>query len=115
MYLETAEQDALYLIMKSLWGRYADIFSSRTHMFNEMTVDVVQQAIESNRACNSEMLSLLSGLAAGAAIGAHRKWLREALGDVAGKLSNGTMRLNGQACMVTTFAVYRSEIELTFY
>ncbi|NWL77475.1 hypothetical protein DM872_11490 [Pseudomonas taiwanensis] len=61
------------------------------------------------------MLGLLSGLAAGAAIGAHRKWLREALGDVTGKLSNGTTRLNGQACMVTTFAVYRNEIELTFY
>lgn len=115
MYLQAAEQDALYVIMKSLWGRYADIYSGRTHMFNEMTVDVVQQAIENHRAYNNEMLSLLSGLAAGAAIGAHRKWLREALGDLAGKLTSGTSGLNGQACMATTFAVYRTEIELTFY
>ncbi|MDH4580410.1 hypothetical protein E8F20_00800 [Pseudomonas sp. BN415] len=115
MYLENVEQEALYLVMRSLWGRYVEVFANRTHSFNEMTVDVVQQAIESHRACNSEMLSLLSGLASGAAIGAHRKWLREALADLAGKLSNGTLRLNGQACMVTTFAVYRTEIELTLY
>lgn len=114
MYLENAEQDALYQVMRSLWGRYAEVFADRTHRFNEMTVDVVQQAIESHRTCNSEMLNLLSGLASGAAIGAHRKWLREALGDIAGKLSSGTLKLNGQACMVYTFSAYRTHIELTF-
>ncbi len=101
--------------MELLWGKYAQVFSSKKSMFNGATVDIVQQAIESDRRCNSDMLSLLGGVTSGLAIGAHQKWLREALGDLAGKLSGSTIKLKGLACMVTTFSAYRNQIELTFW
>lgn len=100
------EKDTLYIIISSAIGEDPTVKLYVRH-FNEQTVEVVEEMIASNRACNANMRKLVSDLAGGSSTLA-KGWLRRLL-----KTSHKTIQrsdLNGYACSIATRSRWRTEI-----
>lgn len=104
--LSADEQDQLYVLITSIIGEDQTIKSHKP-IFNETTVDVVEEMVEASIQCNTNMRKLITELVGGASV-LTRGWLKRLLKTTKNSLSR--IELNGYGCLAATKARWKSAI-----
>jgi len=107
--LTTREQDYLYQIIAAAIGDDITIKRAKVY-FNEESVIIAEQMIESNKQCNVAIKELFKGLLGGGAA-LSRGWLRKVLKRSKKIISRSNIK--GYACMATSKSKWKSAILLT--
>lgn len=104
--LSADEQDKLYMLIASIIGEDQTIKNHKS-IFNEATIDVVEDMVEANIQCNTNMRQLITELVGGAS-GITKGWLKKLLKTTKNSLSR--IQFNGYACLAATKARWKSAI-----
>lgn len=104
--LSADEQDKLYMLITSIIGEDQTIKNHKP-IFNEATIEVVEDMVEANIQCNTNMRQLITELVGGAS-NMTKGWLKKLLKTTKKSLSR--IQLHGYGCLAATKARWKSAI-----
>ena len=107
--LTNEEKQYLYKFISACIGEDLTI-KQYVPLFNDNTVEVVEQMVNENIKCNARMKDLLTGLIGGAAYFT-KGWLKRLLKTAKKELSD--MQLNGMGCIAFVKSRWKSAILLS--
>ncbi len=106
--LTEKEKNNLYMLISSILGEDVDIKSYKM-IFNDKTIEVVEDMIKANIHCNAAIQDLLSSLIITGKFSS-KKWLKKILSSLDTMLGLQKEGLNGYGCSVATKSRWKSYI-----
>jgi hypothetical protein len=113
MMLTTEEKNDLYAIIVASLGEDSSIRAAKNG-FNELTVELVEQALIEQAKCNQSMKNLVRGLLNGSSF-LVKGWLRRNIQRFAKTLNDEKIRFNGYGCVAQTKATWKTSIITTTF
>lgn len=106
MSLTRQEQEELYLIISTVLGEDQSI-RNYTYHFNDQTIEIVEEVVTTNAACNQHMKALVTDLL-GAGSTMSKGWLKRLLKSSRQRIKQST--LHGYGCMVSAKRNWKTAI-----